>query len=110
MAFVSWLRSLSRAHPSSRAPRRTPSRPRLEALEDRTLLSAGALDPTFGAGAGYVTTSVSQYQDFAYFPLVQPDGKILAAGTVNNGGPSGGAHFGVARYNTDGSLDPSFGT
>jgi hypothetical protein len=35
---------------------RTPFRPRLEALEDRSTPSAGALDTTFGAGTGYVTT------------------------------------------------------
>src|SRR5262249_4347621 len=46
-------------------PRRTTSaratrarcRPRLETLDDRCLLSVGALDPTFGNG-GIVTTSV----------------------------------------------------
>jgi len=43
---------------SSRCGRST-FRPRLETLEDRYLLSAGALDPTFGSG-GTVTTSFAQ--------------------------------------------------
>jgi hypothetical protein len=35
---------------------RSPFRPRLEALEDRCLLSGGVLDPTFGSG-GLVSTA-----------------------------------------------------
>lgn len=41
--------------------------------------------------------------------LIQPDGKILVAGWIETG--SGGAStrdFGVARYDTDGTLDSSF--
>jgi uncharacterized delta-60 repeat protein len=82
-------------------------RPRLEALEDRCLLSAGALDTTFGNGAGYVTTSISSGNDIARVALIQPDGKIVATGEAN---PSTGRSFAVARYNRDGSLDTSFGT
>ena len=57
-----WL-TLSGNAPTRPAPRRRPAfrrpshRLRLEALEDRCLLSAGALDPTFGNGAGYVITN-----------------------------------------------------
>jgi hypothetical protein len=51
--------------PLKHQPRRTTSartprarcRPRLETLDDRCLLSAGALDPTFGSG-GIVTTTI----------------------------------------------------
>jgi uncharacterized delta-60 repeat protein len=89
-----------------RPPRRAsyPSRrPHLEALEDRCLLSAGALDPTFGAGAGYVTTSLSRGSDVAWAVLIQPwDGKIVAAGTTSSG-------MALTRYNTDGTLDGTFG-
>jgi uncharacterized delta-60 repeat protein len=102
---------------SSRKSRRTPRagrpsvRPRVEALEDRRLLSAGALDPTFGHGAGYVTTALSSADDGGNSALAQPDGKIIVAGLANSGGPrgSGGPQLGLARYNTDGSLDTSFG-
>jgi uncharacterized delta-60 repeat protein len=86
--------------------------PRLEALEDRCLLSAGALDRTFGNGAGYVTTSETTGQDRAYAVLIQPDGKIVAAGNgsnVSKSGVGGPALFTVARYNPAGNLDTSFG-
>jgi uncharacterized delta-60 repeat protein len=103
---------------SDKSPKHRPNyRLRLENLEDRCLLSAGALDPTFGNGAGYVSTSMTNYWNVAYVPLVQPDGKIVAVGDVLS--PEPGTKkgttithevFGVARYNTDGSLDTSFGT
>jgi uncharacterized delta-60 repeat protein len=79
-------------------------RPWLEALEDRCVPSApGSLDPTFGAGAGYVTTSLGAGNSAATV-LIQPDGKILAAG-----GETGPGNGFVTRYNPDGSLDTSFG-
>jgi uncharacterized delta-60 repeat protein len=76
-------------------------RPRLEALEDRCLLSGGALDPTFGSG-GMVTGSMS---GFPAPVVVQPDGKIVVAGRT--GGQT--YDFELARYNPDGSLDGTFG-
>ena len=105
--------------PAAAPPRRRPAfrrpacRPRLEALEDRCLLTAGALDPTFGNGAGYVTASLSPSSRFnqAYSALVQPDGKIIATGMVWLGPlPANGSSAGLLRYNPDGSLDTSFGT
>jgi uncharacterized delta-60 repeat protein len=93
-------------------PRRTsgPSsiRPRLEALEDRCLLSgAGSLDPSFG-GTGIVTTSFPRCTlQIPYAVLIQPwDGKIIAAGTAYQSQ----ANMAVARYNPDGSLDTGFGS
>jgi uncharacterized delta-60 repeat protein len=78
-------------------------------LEERTLLSPGDLDPTFGIG-GLVTTT------FPGFPAVpaqslaiQPDGHIVVAGFTSNGGTPD-SRFALARYNSDGSLDTSFGT
>jgi uncharacterized delta-60 repeat protein len=85
-------------------------------LEDRCLLSAGALDPTFGNGAGYVTTSPTNGADVVHAALIQPDGKILAAGTVmivtvkKNYSVLDAQDFGVVRYNANGSLDTSFGS
>jgi uncharacterized delta-60 repeat protein len=76
-------------------------RPCLEALEGRSLLSAGALDPTFGTG-GMVTGTMS---DVLTPVVVQPDGKIVVGG--NTGGKS--FNFELARYNSDGSLDSTFG-
>ena len=64
--------------------------------------------PTFttGAGTGKVTTNVSSFWDGASATLIQPDGKIVVAGSMNNG-PTVEPY--VARYNADGTLDPGFG-
>src|SRR6185369_13250141 len=66
----------------------------------------GTLDGTFGAG-GKVTTDFTGGYDFATSVVVQPDGKILAGG---NAGMAPFAGFALARYNSDGSLDATFGT
>jgi uncharacterized delta-60 repeat protein len=111
-SFLSRWLTRSGTAPRRSAPRRRRAflclshRPRLEALEDRRLLSAGALDPTFGNGTGYVTTSPSNGGS-GRAALSQPDGKILAAGIVYT---SKAQEFGVVRYNTNGSLDTSFGS
>jgi uncharacterized delta-60 repeat protein len=65
----------------------------------------GSLDPTFGGGDGKVTTDFfpGGVQDVCYSVVVQPDGKIVAVGTSSNGATL------LARYNSDGSLDTSFG-
>ncbi|HEX3356984.1 MAG TPA: DNRLRE domain-containing protein [Tepidisphaeraceae bacterium] len=69
----------------------------VETLEKRRLLSAGALDTTFGTG-GKVT-----YQSHLPSAMtVQSDGKIVVA-TV------GGKNFTVSRYLANGKLDTSFG-
>ena len=62
----------------------------------------GSLDDTFGIG-GKVTTSFSGDLDGATAVTIQKDGKIVAAGVANVN------DFAVVRYNTDGSLDASFG-
>jgi uncharacterized delta-60 repeat protein len=64
---------------------------------------SGSLDGTFGSG-GLVTTDFSGSVDWAFAVVVQPiDGKIVAAGE------GGVGDFALARYQTDGSLDASFG-
>src|SRR5262245_31511571 len=60
----------------------------------------GTLDTSFD-GDGKVTTSFGVF-DQAFAVAIQPDGKIIAAGT------SGLGDFALARYNSDGSLDPTF--
>ncbi len=67
----------------------------------------GQLDPTFGDG-GRVLTDFSGTADTAYALAIQPDGKIVAAGTTTGAGTA--SDFALARYNADGSLDASFGT
>ena len=74
-------------------------RPRLELLEERVLWSVGSLDPTFGSG-GLVLTSTGGSAVFSL--ALQPDGKILAGGGVNN-------TIGAWRYSSAGTLDTSFG-
>ena len=65
----------------------------------------GTLDATFGTG-GKVTTAIGTL-DYAYALAVRPDGKLVAAGETFNGST---ADFALARYNANGTLDPTFGT
>lgn len=67
---------------------------------------SGTLDPTFGT-AGKVTTSISSGQDKAYGVVVQSDGKIVVAGYSTSS--ITGKDFSVVRYNSNGSLDNTFG-
>src|SRR5437868_3525494 len=82
-------------------------RPRLERLEDRRLLAAGDLDPTFGM-ASQVTTDFQGPADSSGQALaVQPDGKIVMVGGPEIFNARG---WFLTRYNPDGSLDPTFGS
>src|SRR5215213_8540886 len=67
--------------------------------------SDGSLDPTFGNG-GIVTTDLGGPADNALSVALQADGKILISGRtdLNNQAP-----VAVVRYNTNGSLDTTFG-
>ena len=74
--------------------------------------AAGDLDTTFGHG-GRVLSNFGGSQgsnDFAYAMALQPDGKIVTAGFRYFGNSSEGADMLVARYNSDGTLDNSFGS
>ena len=64
----------------------------------------GSPDTTFGGGTGRVTTPMGGFSQ-ANSVIVKPNGKILAAGTVEF---SGWQNFAIACYNADGSLDTSF--
>jgi uncharacterized delta-60 repeat protein len=64
----------------------------------------GSLDPSFGQ-EGKVTTPIGSSYDFGYALALQPDGKIIVAGSSYNDNSA----FALARYNTDGSLDSHFG-
>ena len=70
----------------------------------------GALDPAFGAG-GIVTTDFGGLGATAVAIEIQTDGKIVVAGragqTVNGAAKN---VFALARYETDGALDATFGT
>lgn len=91
-----------------RSPSRT-FRPRLELMEDRSVPSAGALDPTFGTGGLVVTplTGQQQIEDVAIYPAGSAHaGKIVAAGSSSDGD----SKFLVVRYHANGTLDTSFGS
>jgi uncharacterized delta-60 repeat protein len=104
--FQRVVRSSSRGGRRTGRPRRPGFRPGLEQLEGRALLSAGALDPTFGAGSGAAVTDFFGADDQARSVAVQADGKIVVAGSAKDGGHS---EVALARYNADGTLDTSFG-
>src|SRR5262252_4490306 len=71
--------------------------------------SNGTLDTSFGTGGKVTTPFLSQGFSLAmaFSVAVQPDGKIVAAGNAAIGG---GYDFALARYNSNGTLDASFGT
>jgi uncharacterized delta-60 repeat protein len=65
----------------------------------------GSLDTSFDTD-GKVITTIGSGEDFARAVAIQSDGKIVVAGTSDNGSAN---DFVLARYNTNGSLDTSFG-
>ena len=65
----------------------------------------GSIDDSFGS-AGIVTTDFANSNDTGVSVAIQSDGKIVAAGTSVSGGRE---EIALARYNLNGSLDPSFG-
>jgi uncharacterized delta-60 repeat protein len=68
--------------------------------------SNGVLDTTFGSG-GWVTTDFAGGSDEIRALGIQPDGKLVAAGYAGVGNFN---DFALARYNANGTLDPTFGT
>jgi uncharacterized delta-60 repeat protein len=100
--FSTWLVSRLGTSLRGRSRSERSRRPGLEALEERTLLNAGDLDPTFGDGGKVITEFPGSGGQYGFSVALQPDGRIVAAG-----GSAGG--FALARYNSDGSLDSSFG-
>lgn len=72
----------------------------------------GTLDPTFGGGDGIVVTDIVGGYDQAYSLAIQNDGKIVVAGSTFDMGPNAYPNdwnIVLARYNSDGSLDATFG-
>ena len=70
--------------------------------------SAGKLDKTFGTKGSTITNFSSfTFQPFAF--ALEPNGKILVAGTVG-GSASGVLEFGLAQFTANGVLDTTFGT
>ncbi|TMK83486.1 MAG: hypothetical protein E6G46_03140, partial [Actinobacteria bacterium] len=67
-------------------------------------LNDGTLDGSFGGGDGKVTTPIGSGAQANAIAL-QANGKIVVAGY---GTPHATPHFAVARYNSNGTLDPTF--
>src|SRR5688572_3086917 len=101
---MSWLNPIKRrlGIKTARNPITRP-RPRmgLERLDDR-LVPAGGLDPVFD-GNGTATLDFGA-TDTARAVVVQPDGKVVVAGSLD----SGSSNFAVARFNPDGTPDLTF--
>jgi uncharacterized delta-60 repeat protein len=68
----------------------------------------GSLDNGFGIN-GIVITQVS-FLSTATAIAIQPDGKIVAAGTYHTGDFANIYHMVVARYHANGNIDSTFGT
>jgi uncharacterized delta-60 repeat protein len=73
----------------------------------------GELDPAFGVGGVMTTNFDGESYDEPYAIALQPDGKVVLAGTSNTGGGIGrifGAdNLALARYLPNGIIDPGFG-
>ncbi len=74
-------------------------------------VQAGCLDTTFG-GSGFVHTDPDgpSYSSFINSLVMQSDGKIIVAGQATDNANGTGADFLLSRFNSDGSVDTSFGS
>jgi uncharacterized delta-60 repeat protein len=75
-------------------------------------LANGLMDPSFHDSAnlaGRVSAQIGEYDDQARAVAIQPDGKILVAGWSDSLSSSA-ARASLARFNSDGSLDSTFGS
>jgi uncharacterized delta-60 repeat protein len=71
----------------------------------------GSLDTSFGGGDGWVTTNFTPDADAARAVAIQGDGMIVVAGGTTRDKTNGFrvGKFALARYDTDGNPDPTFG-
>jgi uncharacterized delta-60 repeat protein len=69
--------------------------------------SEGTIDTTFGSSGKVIQNIGSFYGDLGYSLAIQPDGKILLGGSCDNGS---NFDFCIARFNSDGTLDTTFGS
>jgi uncharacterized delta-60 repeat protein len=70
----------------------------------------GTLDTTFGSGGLVISDIAGSSEDVANVVAIQPDGKIIAGGFSQAVGQSANPTFTVVRYNSNGSLDTTFGS
>ncbi len=118
MCLHDWLRSLTKRL-STRSPGhlRNPRRRYYEALpcgpaevlEVRSLLSAGALDLSFGTnGTQLVAAGTAVGAERANSMDIYANGKIIIAGSATGG--VNGADIALTELNADGSVNTRFGT
>ena len=69
---------------------------------------SGSLDSTFGVAGRVVQVDGASRSFFGNAVFLQPDGKIIVVGSMNP--IFGSAEFAVVRFNSDGTLDTTFGT
>jgi len=69
----------------------------------------GDLDPTFGTG-GMVMTDLNHSTDIANAVALQSDGKLVVVGQTYKDNDYSDEDFVVTRYNTNGTLDNTFGS
>lgn len=71
----------------------------------------GSIDTSFGTN-GFVNTIVVNETGSVNMMKIQSDGKILITGTFSSNGTANSSYldFCTARFNTDGSIDTTFGT
>src|SRR6185312_2705898 len=75
-------------------------------IQPRPGPAAPGMDATF-AGSGKTVIGFGDFDSAAYAVAIQPDGRIVVAGVTNDSANHTG--LGLARLNTNGSLDQSFG-
>ena len=68
----------------------------------------GVLDTSFNSPKGFIIQPIGSSNDWGYSLAIQPDGKILLAGYCNIGVSN--EDFCIARFNSDGTLDTTFGS
>jgi uncharacterized delta-60 repeat protein len=72
--------------------------------------SDGSLDKTFGTGGKVVTDIPEGVTENITYLLSQADGKIIAVGSISGESPEPQTQIILVRYNSNGSIDASFGT
>lgn len=72
---------------------------------DNTFGSSGEMTTNFSGTGGQATASY----DAAHAAFIQPDGKIVLAGITSTAVPAGN-NIALARYNSNGTLDTTFGS
>ncbi len=87
---------------------RTSATPNRDVFAVARYLADGSLDTSFD-GDGRVTTDFDLTNNLANALIVQPDGRIVAAGRSNVGDFFDPAALALAQYRPDGSLDSTFG-